>query len=358
MVPTSSRAIEPGHRRRARRLIPKGIVARSRGRLLYGLRVLVSFGLVVGLSGLVALAVVQTLGLRAWPYELAHHFVAHAMVGAVLIALGAALLRRRGLLAVAICLTVGFGMVYVMAPQPAGVTTTRSAQAAADQPLTLITNNVYVNNSELDALIAWLASRPADIVVLQEVAPELIRRLEREEDGYPHRVVATDPYVYDQGVTREAIAVLSRWPIIESRHLNERTLGWQAVLVRIQAGSGQTPWIVAVHPPSPVFAENLPVRDRILEELAEVVRRLDGPVIIAGDFNTTPYAPVFREFVGSAGVATFGRFPSTFPSALGAVGLPIDHVMVRDAQLTQLQALTPTGSDHRPLAATIRLAPE
>ena len=195
-------------------------------------------------------------------------------------------------------------------------------------------------------------------MVLQEVAPELIRRLELGEDGYPHRVVATDPYVYDQGVTREAIAVLSRWPIIESRRLNERTLGWQVVLARIQAEGGQTPWIIAVHPPSPVFAENLPVRDRILEELAEVVRTLDGPVIIAGDFNTTPYAPVFQQFVGSAGVATFGRFPSTFPSALGAVGLPIDHVMVRDAQLLRLQALTPTGSDHRPLAATILLAAE
>ena len=358
MVPTSSRAIEPGRRRRVRRLIPWGIVARARGPLLHGLRVLVSFGLIVGLLGLVAVAVVQVLGLRAWPYELAHHFVAHAMIGAALIALGAALLRRKGLLAVALSLTLGFGMVYATAPQPAGMTNARSAQAAADPPLTLITNNVYVNNGELDGLIAWLATRPADVVVLQEVAPELISRLEHAEDGYPHRVVATDPYVYDQGVTREAIAVLSRWPIIESRRLNERTFGWQAVLARIQAGSGQTPWIIAVHPPSPVFAENLPVRDRILEELAEVVRTLDGPVIIAGDFNTTPYAPVFKEFVGSAEVATFGRFPSTFPSALGAVGLPIDHVMVRDAQLLQLQALTPTGSDHRPLAATIRLATE
>lgn len=306
--------------------------------------------------GPVAVAIVHALGLRAWPYELAHHFVAHAGVAAAAIALAAAFLRRSELLVVATCLGIWFGIVWTTAPLPAGMTAKRSAQAAAAQSLTLITNNVYVNNHRLDALVNWLASGPADVVVLQEVAPELIQRLEREDDGYPHRAVGTDPYVYDEGVTSEATAVLSRWPIIESRRLNDRTPGWQALLVRIEAANGQTPWIIAVHPPSPVFRENLPIRDRILQELADVIRTLDGPVIVAGDFNTTPYAPAFKPFVTSAGLATFRRFPGTFPNSFGPAGLPIDHVMVRGAELVQLRALPSTGSDHRALAATILLS--
>jgi endonuclease/exonuclease/phosphatase (EEP) superfamily protein YafD len=307
------------------------------------------------LSGPVAVAIVHALGLRAWPYELGHHFVAHAGLAAAGIALAAAFSRRRELLVVATPLALWFGIVWATAPLPADRATTRAAQGAAEQPLTLITNNVYVNNRRLDAVVTWLTTGPADIVVLQEVAPELIQRLEREDDRYPYRAVGTDPYVHDEGVTSEATAVLSRWPIIESRRLNGRTPGWQALLVRIEVANGQKPWIVAVHPPSPVFRENVPVRDRILQELAEVIPTLDGPVIVAGDFNTTPYAPVFKPFVTSAELATFSRFPATFPDSYGAAGLPIDHVMVRGAELLKLQALPSMGSDHRALAATILL---
>jgi endonuclease/exonuclease/phosphatase (EEP) superfamily protein YafD len=129
------------------------------------------------------------------------------------------------------------------------------------------------------------------------------------------------------------------------------------MLVRIDVGGGIRPWIVAVHPPSPVFAANLPTRDRILADLATTITTLDGPVIVAGDFNATPYTPAFRDFVHAAGVATFRRLPATFPNRLGDAGLPIDHVMVRDAGLARLQALPSIGSDHRALAATILLPP-
>lgn len=308
-----------------------------------------------------AVAIVQVVGARTWPFELAHHFVAHAAIGAAALAIVATLLRLPRVLLPASLLAVWLAVVWVSAPLPPTAVAGPEAHAAvpttAESPLTLITNNVYVLNDRLDALVSWLRGRPADIVVLQEVAPELIERLNREDDGYPFRVVAEDIYVSDDPAARtsEAIAILSRWPIVEQRQLNAETRSWQATLVRIDPGTGVRPWIVAIHPPSPVFAENLPVRDRILSELAPVVATLDGPVIVAGDFNSTPYTPAFRAFVEAAGVATFKRFPATFPNRLGDLGLPIDHVMVRDARLWRLRALSSIGSDHRALAATILL---
>ena len=306
-----------------------------------------------------ATAIIHLSGARTWPFELAHHFVAHAGIGAAAVAAVAALLRLPRVLLSASLLAVWFAVVWASAPLPplavAGSPAHAAVPASAESPLTLITHNVYVNNDRIDAMVAWLASRPADVVVLQELAPEPIQRLNRGDDGYPFRVVAEDVYVYDDGETTEAIAVLSRWPIVESRRLNAETRSWQAMLVRIDTGDGFRPWIVAVHPPSPVFAENLPVRDRILRELATAIATLDGPVIVAGDFNATPYTPAFRTFVEAAGVTTFRRFSATFPDRLGGAGLPIDHVMVRDARLSRLQALPSIGSDHRALAATILL---
>jgi endonuclease/exonuclease/phosphatase (EEP) superfamily protein YafD len=89
--------------------------------------------------------------------------------------------------------------------------------------------------------------------------------------------------------------------------------------------------------------------------MADAVSRLDGPVVVAGDFNTTPYAPIFETFLNTARVSTFHDFPATFPAALGGLGIPIDHILVRDAELADLASVGSIGSDHRPLRALVKL---
>lgn len=360
MTSTIIRTFEATRRRAVRRKLRR-MAAAVRARMRLPMRALVCLALSAALAVPAAVAIVHLSGARAWPFELLHHFIAPAGIGAAAVCCIATMLRIRALVLPALLLAVWFAVVWASAPLPAATVAGSPARAAvplaAGSALTLITNNVYVNNDRIDALVSWLASRPADVVVLQEVAPELIKRLKRGDGSYPFRVVGEDVYVYEGGETTEAIAVLSRWPIIGSRPLNAATHSWQAMLVRIDVGGGVRPWIVGVHPPSPVLPGNLPTRDRILADLATIITTLDGPVIVAGDFNSTPYTPAFREFVHAAGVATFGRLPATFPNRLGAAGLPIDHVMVRDARLAELQALPSIGSDHRALAATILLPP-
>lgn len=359
MTSMITRTFETTRRRAVRRKLRR-VIATLHHRVRSPARIFAFLCLSLILLCLAGLAAIQASGVRTWPIELVHHFVAHAGFAAAGVAVAAAALRFSLLLLPASVLAAWFTVIWASGPLPA-------AGAAGDQasagtggqvPLTLITSNVYVNNDQTDALVAWLASQPADVVILQEVAPHLIERIHRRDDGYAHRVVGEDIYVYDGGETTEAIAVLSRLPIIESRRLNAQTLGWQAMLLRLDAGDGGKPWIVAIHPPSPIFKRGLPVRDRILRDLAGVIPTLGGPVIVAGDFNATPYTPVFRDFVSAAGVATYRSLPATFPDVLGMAGLPIDHVMVRDARLAKLQGLPSIGSDHRMLSATVLLPAE
>lgn len=301
---------------------------------------------------LLAVAIVHWSGARDWPLELLHHFVPQYACAAAGLALAALLLRQRWTAAAAAALAIGFAAEYWMAPAPAADSASATGESRS---LTLITNNVFVTNWNNDGLLAWLASRPADVVVLQEVNTEIAERLRRGEDGYPHRVVAEEDYIGpfgDRGL--EAIAVLSRWPILEHRAPGPWAKLWQATLVRIDM-PGVQPWLLVIHPPSPAFRYWLPTRDRIYAELAPVVATLDGPVIVAGDFNATPYTPVFRRFVAATGLASFTRFPATYSDKLGPIGIPIDHVLVRGAALTDLRALEPVGTDHRPLRAEILL---
>lgn len=360
-------------------------LAWRRGRRL--LRTGVRAGLLLALTFPVLVAFVHLAGIRRWPFELLHHFIAQAGLITVAVAVTALLVRSPRVALPAAALSLYFAVTWLTAPlpapsmniasaSPAQGAPTREAGAVATtaRPLSLITNNVFVYNGRLDQLFAWLRTRPADVVVLQEVAPKLMQRLRQAEDNYPYRLVAEDSYEdYDDfqmmgfGGKRtapqakngwrasEATAVLSVWPIIERRMPDPQTRAWQMSQVRLDMGEGLQPWIIVMHPPSPVVPGNLPVRDRIFHELATTVPQLEGPVIVAGDFNATPYTPAFRNFVEAAGLGSFGSFPATYPNRLRDLGLPIDHVLVRDARLVDLRALPSIGSDHRPLSATLLL---
>jgi endonuclease/exonuclease/phosphatase (EEP) superfamily protein YafD len=194
------------------------------------------------------------------------------------------------------------------------------------------------------------------VIALQEVNGRLTDRLRAGEDGYPYRLVAEDKLVArDDSPARAAIVILSRYPILEQRLLQPWAKAWQVALARLNVAEGFRPWVVVIHAPSPVYSDSLPVRDLIYEKLAETIAGLEGPVIVVGDFNATPYTPVYRRFVEAAGLATFRHFPASYPARLGEFGIPIDHVLARGARLAELQALAPIGSDHRPLTATVVL---
>ena len=116
---------------------------------------------------------------------------------------------------------------------------------------------------------------------------------------------------------------------------------WRAVLVRLEMPDGTRPWLVAVHPPSPLSAEQLPIRDAIFDRLAEAIAGLEGPVVVAGDFNASPFTPAFRGFAEATGLATFRSFPATYSQRFGRFGIPIDHVLVRGGRLADLRAFAP-----------------
>jgi endonuclease/exonuclease/phosphatase (EEP) superfamily protein YafD len=317
----------------------------------------------LALAVLAAAAILHFSSARTWPLELAHHFVPQYGLVAVGVAAASLLLRRRRQSVAAMLLAGCFGLVHWTAPMPrpahfeaaaAVPGETRAAEAAESAGrITLITNNVFVLNKRSEDLMKWLASRPADVIALQEVNGRLTDLLRAGEDGYPYRLVAEDELVTRDGwPARESIVILSRYPILEHRLLQPWAKAWQVALARLNVAEGLRPWIVAIHAPSPVYPDNLPVRHLIYEKLTETIAGLDGPVIVVGDFNATPYTPVYRDFVEAAGLATFRHFPASYPAGLGGFGIPIDHVLARGARLAELQALPPIGSDHRPLTAT------
>lgn len=79
---------------------------------------------------------------------------------------------------------------------------------------------------------------------------------------------------------------------------------------------------------------------------------------MAGDFNVTPWAPLYRTLIKSGWTDARALHPiqNTWPALLGATfwGIPIDHTLTRGAARVTTRRVGPSlGSDHLPVTNRI-----
>lgn len=307
--------------------------------------------------GLPAAAI--ALGGGAWPFELAHHFTIHLAVLAALASVVLALIGLRARAAVAGALALAFAANGVALPAGALGGGARAATPSA-ATLNLVSFNILADQHSPDELMAWLAGGPADVLVLLEATPAWHSRLARLKPVYPHSVLAVpreDPSPYHDGefAVRSGIAILSRRPLSDVRVFYPAGPFKPAVTARLATDGGDIT-IAAAHPKSPMTASGLAERDRYFRGLADALAVVEGPLVVAGDFNATPYTPRFRGLVTRLRLDPPPLAPATFPALAGPFGLAIDHVLVRGVRLERLDALPPMGSDHRGLLARLVLS--
>jgi endonuclease/exonuclease/phosphatase (EEP) superfamily protein YafD len=118
--------------------------------------------------------------------------------------------------------------------------------------------------------------------------------------------------------------------------------------------------VVDFHPssPSPTDATDTLRRRRQFDRLAAALEP-DRTAVVAGDFNTSPWSPDFRDLVaatGLRGAANGYGWNPTWPSWLWPARIPIDHVLVKGAVAVHgFRRGRYIGSDHFPVVADLRL---
>jgi endonuclease/exonuclease/phosphatase (EEP) superfamily protein YafD len=108
--------------------------------------------------------------------------------------------------------------------------------------------------------------------------------------------------------------------------------------------------VFGVHLRAPTTPRRAAARNQELRELAARSAAVAGPLIVAGDFNTTPYSPYFTEWLEQSGLTDSRRGRSlsiSWPTTLPWLGIPIDHVTVNDAfTIVSHRRLPNFDSDH------------
>lgn len=237
--------------------------------------------------------------------------------------------------------------------------------------LSLLWFNMYAENPlPAERLAAALGDSGADVIVLTEADaawPALAGPAGPEglAARYPYRLACPG---------RCAMAVLSRLPFETAEIIdNGITAGDREILhVRLTPPGGAAPVsLLAVHMLKPWY---LAFTGGEMERLRWVLRRYDEPTILVGDFNATPWSRRMRQIAGEEQLgfagAPDGPVPGwpvpawlvlawpvpTWPASAGALGLPIDHVLVRGG--ITVASVAPwggaaLGSNHRGLLARL-----
>ena len=281
-------------------------------------------------------------GSLGFPLELATHFPHLYLAAAVLLAgfLGSRGRRRSAMVGLVLVLLNLWPVLRLWLP-PRTV-------APGQRSLTLVTANVNAANPHYQRILDWVEREPPDLIAVLEVDETWLRCLAPLEQRYPfHLKVPRDDFF--------GIALYSRLPLRETRVLTLPGAEVPSLVARV--GEGEGIWLAVTHPVPPVSIEMARMRNQQLAALAQLSAETDGPRVVTGDLNITPWSPFFRHLL-SAGKLRDARqglgIMGTWPAAVPLVRIPIDHVLCGGgAEVTELTIGPKLGSDHLPLRARI-----
>ena len=231
--------------------------------------------------------------------------------------------RLRLMLAAAVMLGAGTTVPMFFGPQMAG-------------DLRIYSKNMQFANRELEALASDIRASGADVITLQEVSRANRAMMAALRDVYPHQHVCTFS-------GWNGIAVLSRNPVVQTACSDRRAVA----AAQVQTGQGLV-WVASVHLSWPFPYGNA----RSGAAAADLLAQLEGPVVMAGDFNIFPWANSVQGMQQAAALQVAQPVRPTFD--LRGVPLLLDHVHAPGGGAAQYRGLF--GSDHLGVLADVSLS--
>jgi len=239
------------------------------------------------------------------------------------------------------------------APAPSGAEADRAIGLDPARVRVLTWNVHKGDDAGWLADFAWFGAGH-DVVLIQEARlSDPLRRVLREEDLHWALAGAFRFRDVDTGVLTAARAPADRACMLRATEPITR-IPKAAVVTRYPfAGSSASLLVANVHAVNFTFGTSR-LRDQ-LDAVAAVLARHDGPVILAGDFNTWNEAR--RRAVEAVAAQLRLRAVSLDPDERSRfLGEPVDQIYYRGLVPGAALAVPVRSSDHNPLSAEFRLA--
>ncbi|MEM1171971.1 MAG: endonuclease/exonuclease/phosphatase family protein [Cyanobacteria bacterium P01_H01_bin.35] len=216
--------------------------------------------------------------------------------------------------------------------------------------------NVLFHNQQYSQVIALVKKENPDVAVFQEVSEKWDKKLKALQQNYPY-------VFHNQDNPRFGKSIYSKIPLENSNKII--TAKYQKSKIRRSLVTqlkvpGKPISLIVTHLTIPTKRANFKLRNQELELLADYVSKLQSPIIVVGDFNTSIWSPYYHQFVNKTGLINgrggFGIQPS-WPTFLPLFYIPIDHCLVSpEIQVLNSQIGKDVGSDHLPVITDVAIS--
>lgn len=307
---------------------------------------------------LVAANMLSLLAARHWFFDLFVNFKIQYLYGAVILFALSLLFRLR---VYALCMAI---LACALFAQIATVYETPFAKAPEIAPnFTVVQFNKYFKNHRYDDKIGpWLrdpANARFDVVVVNESLWDAIAPLQEFKDLYPYQ------YPNDGTERFGDISIISKHPITIKR----LPMAWRDRVFSVTRAEVRKPGLLPVtifayHAQVPMGEYSASRRDFELKTLAGFARNDEASgIIMMGDWNLTPWSPLFREVLNISGLRyqQYDLLPqATWPSFhyFDMLKIPIDQILFDNTlTLTGIRQGPSNASDHHSLIADFYATP-
>lgn len=287
-------------------------------------------------------------GERIQPVQILNYFMPWFLIGLFPALLIAGLARRKWL-----TITIAIPTIFISANFAPLFLPRFSYALASSTPLKVMSYNVFYYNQNLDAAIITIRQEQPDILLLQEVTPDIATRLDSLHDLYSNGDLH---FAYEPQIGQ---AIISRYPITVLGVAIEKG---RTLKVRVDTPDGP----IAVWNVHPRIPRQWSRQFQEFSGLAQDIAAEDGPLIVGGDFNTTYKSETYElinQHLGNAHWEAGWGFGFTFPANTPRFKripiiepvIHIDHIFHSDHffALSARTLSTAGGSDHLPIVAVL-----
>ncbi len=322
--------------------------------------------------GAATVAILGFLGFAVAELDLLNHLQPFIFTAAIVGLILAILVLGDGQWRLAVVAYAATGFILsatLVAPEVVSGLLPRAPLPADSRPvLKAMTFNIFGLNYEMARVRDYIFAEDPDIIAFQEYFPE------QREPLHPMIVERYPHFAHCLGGKRANIGLYSKLPFTqtdtgacnEEETVQVRTA---RILASFMLPDGTQFSVMTTHLdwPLPIARQEAEIAD-----LVAAVNRVRGPLLLMGDFNSTPWSYALRGLAADTATTRHTRNLVTYPLAFtlprfsarsdGLVPLvpflPLDHVFSRGGvAVHELAAGPDVNSDHYPVVFRFSVAP-
>ena len=315
---------------------------------------LLRFGLGLGALVFLVVTLIGLLGAIDGEYDVVNHFRIFIVLPGLCVAGLALLMRSRVPAIFAACgliihgISLGPEVYAALRPTP---------ETEGFQRIKVVTFNVANRFVDPGRFRRFIEREVPDVLVVQEAWGDGARAVMEVSDLLPHNA-------HCMNVRYCNVAILSRFPVLASTVHPQSPEGvMRFVTAKLSLNGMREPsdtvTVVNTHLSWPVPHKR---QERQFRKLVQIVSGADHErMILAGDFNSTPWSHAMQRFDAAVPLDRVTRALSSWPAPVSIAGveipyplLPIDHVLVGAKIEREAVRRGPfLGSDHYPVIAEL-----